>query len=269
MTDLALHALFAPRPPVVESLAARFPGSSSIAALWSGERPRIRTLLEAAEPGGPVGGRETSAQEIPPSEPEAIIDAEALAAAVASARAETEQTVRAELAATIEAAVAEAVAAGREAAFMEGQASRDAEVQDAMQRAIEAAAQFDAGATALRAEARHDAVELAFALAEAVVQTTLTRDRSIVEGLVDAALDDAPAGANLVVRCHPEDHALVVTRLAERRDTGAVASFEVIATPGLERGGLTVTLPEGQLEARPKHHLATLIAAVKARLEVA
>lgn len=303
MTFASPHPLLTRATPDVESLTARLgTRAPSVDSPWGNAqrgsavvRPALEVVAmaraarqidpsaarDAAQGAGAPDAAEPPAQtEGAPAEDSATSSsAEAarytdadLSAAVEQAVAEALESAEASHAAQREAAVAEAREAaraeGHAEGHAEGRASRDDEVAALTARVAEAVAALDETLTTLRRTGQTDAVELAFALAETVVHAALVRDREVVSGLVDATLAEVPAGSAVAVRCHPEDHPVVVGRLAERREAGALASFEVQSSTGVERGGLVVQLPEGQLEGSPKRHLAALLETVRSRLEV-
>lgn len=108
-----------------------------------------------------------------------------------------------------------------------------------------------------RQEARDEAVDAAFAIAERVIGEVARRDR----GAVLRALDDAMALHGevpaVLVRAHEDDVAACREALA-----GGPFAFVVAADAGVARGGVVVESVRGVVDARVEVRVARLRALV-------
>jgi flagellar assembly protein FliH len=150
------------------------------------------------------------------------------------------------------------LAAERAAAYQEGYqaALAEAAVSDEATEAAQASRVFDAliGAAASArsqreaalAQAEHEAVELAFELAEALLGREVSLSPSLSIEAVKRALALVPHGEDLVVRLHPED---VVTP-EELQALVIDASVKVVVDPEVEAGGCVVEAGPCRIDAQ-------------------
>lgn len=102
--------------------------------------------------------------------------------------------------------------------------------------------------------------ELSIAIAKHLVRRELRQDPEQVIAIVRETLALLPATTpDVRVLLHPEDAALVRTRLAQPVGLGA---WSIIEDPTLTRGGCRVTAGVSQIDARIETRLAAVVAAV-------
>jgi flagellar assembly protein FliH len=130
-------------------------------------------------------------------------------------------------------------AAGNEAAV----AARTARLADALVAAAEATRSHRAEAVA---RAEHEAVELAFELAEALLGREVSVHPSLSIEAAKRAVALVPQGEDLVVRLHPGD---VVTP-EELQALVADASVKVVHDPAVELGGCVVEAGPCRIDAQ-------------------
>lgn len=155
-------------------------------------------------------------------------------------------TVREQLVAAREEGYESGYRAGREEAAHSVEAERVAKLSElarAVERAVAdmATARNDAIATVAR-----EAVDLAFELAEAILQRELAASTSAAKEAVARAVDLAPSGQDMVVRFHPDD-ALDPGELAALLPDVAVT---VVADPAVEAGGCIVDVGPARIDAQ-------------------
>jgi flagellar assembly protein FliH len=178
--------------------------------------------------------------------------------AVATATAETFEP-RASNAPVLEKTpLVDPLAAERAAAYQEGYRAALAQVSvsDEAAQAAQASRVFDAliaAAASARsqreaalAQAEHEAVELAFELAEALLGRELSLSPSLSIEAVQRALTLVPQGEDLVVRLHPDD---VVTP-EELQALVIDASVKVVVDPAVEAGGCVVEAGPCRIDAQ-------------------
>lgn len=144
--------------------------------------------------------------------------------------------------------VTDPFAAERAAAYQEGYEAARAEsaAHEADERVSRTARLAEALITAAEAarthrqaaleRAQHDAVDLAFELAETILARELDLSPSVGVEAVARALGLAPRGEDLVIRLHPDD---VITP-EELQALVNDASVKVVADPDVELGGCTI-----------------------------
>lgn len=212
-------------------VAFRFGGDHAEARLWQpAERRQATELREALEPEPAVDPRE-------------------------AAFAQREAELMAEV----------------QAAYAKGQEDAQAAVAEELGAAAEqlglAAAALDQAAAALEAKYRGEAIELALAVARAVVGETLSIDDDALMNVVERALSMVPRADQLVVRTHPEDfdrmRILVADAAARRGDPGLV---RVVSNPGVERSGVIVDFESGSVDASPSVAMELMREAIESAL---
>jgi len=112
-----------------------------------------------------------------------------------------------------------------------------------------------------------EAVELAAVIAKAVVGEELRIAPETMVTIVKRALEEAPEAGELVIRCHPDDLAVMqeqVPQLTQQR--GAPVSVRAAAGQKVERGGCTIQFKEGAIDAQPSVSVDVLKEAVEASL---
>lgn len=94
-----------------------------------------------------------------------------------------------------------------------------------------------------------ETIRLGVAIAERLLQRTLTTHPEAVIDLVRSALEWSVGADYLSVRLHPAD-AELVTSAAASLHTEACATLEFVADDSLTRGDCIVETPNGQIDAR-------------------
>jgi flagellar assembly protein FliH len=94
---------------------------------------------------------------------------------------------------------------------------------------------------------QHDVLELAMVLAEEIVGRELSTASPVRDSL-RRALELLPVDGAAAVRVHPADAGLVEAHLAD--DPHWHGSVEVVADPGIERGGCVLTADECRIDAQ-------------------
>jgi flagellar assembly protein FliH len=119
----------------------------------------------------------------------------------------------------------------------------------------------------LAEQARSDALEIGFAVAQRILEAELHADPTVVIGLVRTAVERAGASRSISVRVHPEDLA-GVTSAAEAGELGAgVAKIEVVPDPTLAPGDVLVDTDFGRVDGRLRTRLDELQRAARAAAE--
>lgn len=142
--------------------------------------------------------------------------------------------------------------AARAEAEAGSQAGRDEQLRRLADALVSAAAEAGTARAATLTVATREAVELAFELAEALVQRELQLASDVGVQAVTRAVGLLPNGEDLVVRLHPDD----VVTAEELGSVVADASVKVVADPDVEPGGCVV-------EAGPCHVDAQIGAALR------
>lgn len=143
-----------------------------------------------------------------------------------------------------------------ESAYAKGQADAQAAVAEELAAAAEqlghATAALDQAAVTLESKYRSEAIELALAVARAVLGETLSVDDDALMSVVDRALSMVPRADQLVVQANPEDfdrmRVLVANAAGRRADPGLV---RVESNPEVERNGVVVDFESGSVNASP------------------
>lgn len=133
-----------------------------------------------------------------------------------------------------------AQAAAGEAAAAAQRASR---LSDALLAAAASARSHRAEAVS---QAEHEAVELAFELAEAVLGREISLHPSLTIEAVKRAVALVPRGEDLVIRLHPGD----AITAEDLQALVADASVKVVADPDVEQGGCVVEAGPCRIDAQ-------------------
>jgi flagellar assembly protein FliH len=114
---------------------------------------------------------------------------------------------------------------------------------------------------ALRSEMIHrterQAVQLILAIAERVVQRELTLDRGLLLGMARVALDRLGEYGSATIRLHPDDYQAIG---AQPSIDGA--PVQVVADPGVSRGGCHVQSDFGFMDVSPESQFRELARAL-------
>ena len=168
--------------------------------------------------------------------------------------------------------VSEALRTGaQQQGYSEGLARAQAEVQHTTMEAMAAltAAQQERHMLATQHEAA--LADLALRIARKVIGEHLDADPSLVARIAHETIAELEPSVSLEVRVHPEDVAAVESSRAslERLVTGP-GSVRVMADPSVDRGGVVLVSPVGEVDARISTKLAVLETAFTAqRREIA
>lgn len=104
---------------------------------------------------------------------------------------------------------------------------------------------------ALRGEVIHrteqQVVELALAIARKVIQREASIDQDLLIAMARVALDRLADTTTASIRLHPDDHAAVVGR-SQAALTAAGHAVEIVADPGVRRGGCVVRSDVGSID---------------------
>lgn len=113
------------------------------------------------------------------------------------------------------------------------------------------------------ARARGDILKLALAIAEKIIRNHVETDPAAIEGLLDDLLPRWEGAAQMTIRCHPDDAAVIEAYLERLAAEGRPQTdVTVVPTDHIARGGCVVESSYGELDAR----LETRIARVAERL---
>jgi flagellar assembly protein FliH len=112
----------------------------------------------------------------------------------------------------------------------------------------------------LDAEVEQQLVAVAGSIARAIVRRELQTEPEQIIALVRETISLLPIAAREVrVRLHPDDAALIRTRLA---DTTSERAWSIVEDPVMSRGGCLVSSENSTVDARVEQRLASAIAAV-------
>jgi flagellar assembly protein FliH len=102
----------------------------------------------------------------------------------------------------------------------------------------------------LAAAAERELVKLSVRIAEKIVKAEVAHGRPVAADNLRRAVALAVRRRELRVRVHPEDLALIEGFLPElRRELGDLGGVALESDPGLARGGVVVSTPEGAVDA--------------------
>jgi flagellar assembly protein FliH len=139
---------------------------------------------------------------------------------------------------------------GYEAARLELSAGTEAERSERLEKLAHdlarAAADTARAREELLAEAEAEAVQLAFELAESIVQRELVLSESLSSEAIRRAFALVPRGEDLIVRLHPGD----VIDVGELSMLVPESSVKVVADPSIEEGGCVVSAGPCQIDAQ-------------------
>ncbi|QGG94644.1 FliH/SctL family protein [Actinomarinicola tropica] len=137
---------------------------------------------------------------------------------------------------------AEGLAAGRDEARIE--AVRD--LAGALRALDAASAAADARDAVVLADIEAEVVDLALALAEAIIEREVRSVDDAARDAVRRALRLAPERGGLLVRLHPDD----ITHLGDLAELSPGRALEVVADPSVARGGCLIENDATQVDAR-------------------
>jgi flagellar assembly protein FliH len=137
------------------------------------------------------------------------------------------------------------------AVFKETQRERDRLV-----RAVEA---LRLQSERLAEQARADAIEIAFQIAQKIVDTELRTSPEPLFGLVRSALKQAGEARRVQLRVHPEDGVILRANAQQVSQAApAVAKLEILDDSSLERGDCLVDTDFGEIDGRLSTRFAEL-----------
>lgn len=125
----------------------------------------------------------------------------------------------------------------------------DARLQSALAALHAASEQLHAQQDRCLEQAQAETVRLAVAIAERLLDRTLTTHPESVVDLVRSALQWSVGAERLSIRLHPAD-AELVTSAAATLQTATDATLEFVADESLTRGDCVVEAPNGRVDAR-------------------
>ena len=137
------------------------------------------------------------------------------------------------------------------AVFKETQRERDR-----LTRAVEA---LRLQSERLAEQARADAIEIAFQIAQKIVDTELRQSPEPLFGLVRSALKQAGEARRVQLRVHPEDGVILRANTAQVAQAApAVARLEILDDSSLERGDCLIDTDFGEIDGRLSTRFAEL-----------
>jgi flagellar assembly protein FliH len=136
--------------------------------------------------------------------------------------------------------------AGKEEAAQSVEAERAAKLSRLAETVERAVTGLEAARSDAVATAASEAVDLAFELAEAILQRELAASTSAAKEAIARAIELVPSGQDMVVRIHPDD-ALDPAELAALLPDVAVT---VVADPAVEAGGCIVDVGPARIDAQ-------------------
>jgi flagellar assembly protein FliH len=166
-----------------------------------------------------------------------------------SSPAERAAEIVAHARATAESVAAAAEAAGREAGYAAGLEEGRSRVADAEAALAAVGRELDAAARVHREHVERLAAELAVALAEKVVGTTLYIRPELVVDVVATALRGLQDRGRVVVEVSPEDLELVKGAIAGIAEAEGLARVDVVPERRVDRGGCLVHTDEAEIDA--------------------
>ena len=173
-----------------------------------------------------------------------------------SSPAERAAEIVAHARATAESVAAAAEAAGREAGYAAGLEEGRSRVAAAEAALAAVARELDAAARSHREHVERLAAELAVALAEKVVGTTLYIRPELVVDVVATALRGLQDRGRVVVEVSPEDLELVKGAIAGIAESEGLARVDVVPERRVDRGGCLVHTDEAEIDATATAQLA-------------
>ena len=128
--------------------------------------------------------------------------------------------------------------------------------RDRLTRAVEA---LRLQSERLAEQARADAIEIAFQIAQKIVDTELRTSPEPLFGLVRSALKQAGEARRVQLRVHPEDGVILRANLPQVSQAApAVAKLEILDDSSLERGDCLVDTDFGEIDGRLSTRFAEL-----------
>ena len=135
----------------------------------------------------------------------------------------------------------------QEAQAREEDARAERELQWAATLSALRSAVSDAATSATLRDLHAVAVPMAVEIAEALVGHHLTVDDCAARDAVERALTDIPRGSDVTVHVNPEDTHLTPESIA---DLAPGCAVQVVADPGVERGGCVVDIGDRTIDAQ-------------------
>ena len=128
--------------------------------------------------------------------------------------------------------------------------------RDRLTRAVEA---LRLQSERLAEQARADAIEIAFQIAQKIVDTELRQSPEPLFGLVRSALKQAGEARRVQLRVHPEDGVILRANTAQVAQAApAVAKLEILDDSSLERGDCLIDTDFGEIDGRLSTRFAEL-----------
>lgn len=163
--------------------------------------------------------------------------------------------------------VSEALRAGaQQQGYSEGLTRAQAEVQHTTMEAMAALTAAQHERYALAAQHEPALADLALRIARKVIGEHLVADPALVARIVHETIAELEPSVSLEVRVHPDDLAAVESSRAslERLVTGA-GSVRITADATVDRGGVVLVSPVGEVDARISTKLSVLETAFAAQ----
>jgi flagellar assembly protein FliH len=158
---------------------------------------------------------------------------------------------------------AQAAQEGYEVGYREGQAKAQREIADLLAFAEAAVREVSDTRARILEENETALVELAIQAAEKILQTTLDAQPERVADVLRGALRKAYVRDRLQVVCNPEDLALVEqSEEALQAQVGTLKNLELVGDRRVQRGGVIVRTPGGDVDATIGSQLDRLRAAM-------
>ena len=151
----------------------------------------------------------------------------------------------------LERTMREAFEKGAAAGIQKGRELQRLESASAVKAAEEAVRQASRLKAAIIERSEGDILELAFAIAEKVIQQEVSVNRDIVKVVLKKAIESVQGRENIRVRCNPEDYASLTEMRPELMGSmDGVGTVEFVEDATILRGGVKVETAVGEVDAR-------------------
>ena len=131
----------------------------------------------------------------------------------------------------------------------------DAQLQPVLQRLAHSIQQLGEARDQVRNETADELVRLSLEIASRVLHREIAADPDAIHGLLKAAFEKAQSREITRVMVHPSQEAAVRRFLDQ---TNSTAAIEILADPRLDRGGILLETPHGQLDASVETQLSEI-----------
>jgi flagellar biosynthesis/type III secretory pathway protein FliH len=167
---------------------------------------------------------------------------------------------------TVEQMHASVHAGAQQQGYNDGLARAQAEVQAQLVEALAAVTAAQNERHRFAQEQEQALADLALKIARKVIGAHLEADPAIVARIVESTVGDLEPTTSLKVRVHPEDvHFVEQSRAELERMVAGPGTIEILGDLAVERGGVVLESPVGEVDARIETKLAVLETAFAAQ----